>query len=452
MTNILSRDKLLKITLFFAIFILCINKISDFDIFYHIKTGEYIIKNGFLNQDIFSYTAKNQEWITHEWLSQVIFYLIYKLFGFLGIIFFKSFLILLTFYIIYKQSLKYSHFTSLSVVLIFLSAYISSMFFTERPHLFSFLFVAILFFILENKKLFFLPAIFLLWCNLHSGFILGLMILCIYAFFERKLFLYLAISIFACIINPSGIKILTYPFSIVFNPYHIELITEWQSPNFHLWQMMLVELFIFAGIISFIIKKDNVIWKDVILFLFLVHLSLYSVRNIPFFATISSLVILKNLSFTTKPQNNIVCADRPFINFIFLIFLLLVVSFTVYQRLHNKNYLKENEFPQGAVNFITKNKLSENIFNEYDWGGYLIFHNIPVFVDGRQDLYAPSVIEEYLKVMNFEDEWEKILNKYKVRFLLLKRTSPLARILEKIGFKRIYSDNISIIFERKEEF
>lgn len=451
----LSRDNLLKLTLFSAIFILTIQKISDFDIFWHLPAGEYIYKFGFLKQDIFSYTAQNREWITHEWLSQVIFYLVYKLSGFVGIIFLKSFLILLTFYIVHRHSLKYANFNVLTVLIIFFSAYISSMFFTERPHLFSFLFIVILLYVLHIEKLFLLPLLFLLWCNLHSGFILGFVILFIHIIFDKnkkQLFFWLILSVLSSIINPSGLNILIYPFYTIFNPHHIELILEWQSPNFHLWQMMLVELFIFTGIISFIVNKNNIIWKNIFLFLFLTHLALYNVRNIPFLAIIVAPIILKNLSLAEKLYIGQSCKPpSKFVNLIFFIFVLFAVISTVFYRLGDKDHINTREFPGYAVKFIKENKLKGNIFNEYDWGGYLIFTLYPehrVFIDGRQDLYSPEITEEYLKIMNFENNYNEILDKYKIKFLLLRKNSPLVKFLELTGKKKIYTDDISVIFER----
>ena len=98
----LTGLKLLKIIawllVLLAIFIVNVNNISDADFWWHLKTGEYIWQNHEVPKaDFFSHTAEGRDWTTHEWLSQVVIYLPYKLAGFNGLVYATAFLATLTY-------------------------------------------------------------------------------------------------------------------------------------------------------------------------------------------------------------------------------------------------------------------------------------------------------------------------------------------------------------------
>src|SRR4030042_1308880 len=88
------------------IFLLTIFPIDNTDIWWHLKTGEVILKTFTMpDKDIFSYTAGNGTWTHHEWLFEVVLYPVFALTGYNGLIFFKSLIILLMFFFIIKSSL-----------------------------------------------------------------------------------------------------------------------------------------------------------------------------------------------------------------------------------------------------------------------------------------------------------------------------------------------------------
>ena len=98
-----NLGKFLLILFLVAIFLCSFNQISSSDPFLHIKTGEVILSGGAVpHADIYLSSAIGNLWVTHEWLSEVIIYLIYLLAGFWGLIIFCSLLATLTYYILLK--------------------------------------------------------------------------------------------------------------------------------------------------------------------------------------------------------------------------------------------------------------------------------------------------------------------------------------------------------------
>src|SRR3989338_11480858 len=140
---------LVLILLFAVLVISQINTIVDADLWCHLKTGEYIVKNFDIPRtDIFSYTIGNQPWIDHEWLSQVLFYLIFAKFGWIGLNTLKAIVISLCFFIPllfiiskYKKIIYAIFFILLSVLAFNYRSFL-------RPEIFSYLLLCAVFFAL----------------------------------------------------------------------------------------------------------------------------------------------------------------------------------------------------------------------------------------------------------------------------------------------------------------
>ncbi len=246
--NLNKSQKISKIILlalvFFFIFAMFNVKVWDPDFWWHLKTGEYIYQTGSLPEtDPFSYSSLPKDPIHPEskrikfilssyWLSQLIFFLIYKAFSFQGIIYLRAAILTLLVFVLYKAVRREGMGFYLSIVFIIPVVIIFVNFTGERPQLFSFLFTFLLIYLLEgfrkteigdssrfieiknattlakdgsgkikpslnesqrvsmnlNKSQFFIslfyllpiPFLMLLWANLHGGFILGVIILSIY--------------------------------------------------------------------------------------------------------------------------------------------------------------------------------------------------------------------------------------------------------------------------------
>ena len=173
---------LVIILLFTFLFISQINTIVDVDLWWNLKTGEHIVKNLEIpHLDIFSYTLAKRPWIDHEWLSQVVFYLIFSMFGWVGLNVLKAFIISLCFLILiflstsrHKNLIYAVFFTLLSILAFGYRSFV-------RPEIFSYLFLCIFLYILEKKKrLYLLPFLQIIWVNLHGYFILGPVLVFLY--------------------------------------------------------------------------------------------------------------------------------------------------------------------------------------------------------------------------------------------------------------------------------
>ena len=104
-------------------------------------------------------------------------------------------------------------------------------------------------------------------------------------------------------------------------------------------------------------------------------------------------------------------------------------------------------FPAGAVSWLQSNEQPVILFNEYNWGGYLIY-NLPdekVFVDGRTDLYGDDILAEYVSIMKAGEGWNVLLGDYGVDTLLLERDSTLEYVAQLEGWKVVFRDATSVV-------
>jgi hypothetical protein len=107
-------------------------------------------------------------------------------------------------------------------------------------------------------------------------------------------------------------------------------------------------------------------------------------------------------------------------------------------------------FPVDAAAWVRANQPAGRLFNEYAWGGYLIWSlpEYPVFVDGRTDLFGDEIIGEWLQVMSAKDGWQDILDRWQVRLVMVAPGQALDKVLPQAGWKLLYQDKVAVVYGR----
>ena len=114
------------------------------------------------------------------------------------------------------------------------------------------------------------------------------------------------------------------------------------------------------------------------------------------------------------------------------------------------NIYLADKMPVQAVNWLQKNPQEGKMFNDFVWGGYILYRMWPnetVFIDGQTDFYGETLMREYLDVITLSDGWEGILDRHKVSWMIIPSNGSLARYLSPIendAWKIIYKDNTEI--------
>jgi len=135
----------------------------------------------------------------------------------------------------------------------------------------------------------------------------------------------------------------------------------------------------------------------------------------------------------------------------------LLMSFAMYKDKVNDEYISTSEYPVEAADYILENLDVERmkLFNEYNYGAYLLFRDIPVFIDSRCDLYTPefnegvNIFNDCLYVYSLGTDYEQKFEEYGVTHIIMVKNSKFGSLLdEDDNYNCIYTDNRFKIYER----
>jgi hypothetical protein len=105
--------------------------------------------------------------------------------------------------------------------------------------------------------------------------------------------------------------------------------------------------------------------------------------------------------------------------------------------------------PAAAMDFVRRSNITGNVFNDYNFGGYLIFLNIPTFVDGRALPFGDEFLRRYFEAqLDFASAF-RMFDAYNVSWIILQPDRPLTKaIADSASWKKVYSDSEAVVFVR----
>ena len=448
--------------LLFGLLAMTARTATDPDLWWHLRTGQWIMETGHIpHTDPFSFTRAGQPWVAHEWLSEVVFYELWKHTGAAGLIVFAALITAAGFMLLYRRCPGQPHWAAAATVL---GALASAPAWGVRPQMFTFALASLLLWLLDTGqqrpwRLLWIPPLFLLWLNLHAGFALGPALLLAYGLGwlwevaagrtpwkeARPTLLRLLSLLVACLalvpFNPSGAQLYRYPLAVLHSAGMRSVIVEWLSPDFHqprFWPLLLICLLLTIACASSRLRpKARVLVPLLGTFL----AALDAVRHIPIFVLLAMPVISAALPAASSAwrfgRDRPMPAGHHYRAAFHAAVLILMAVFTAarWQSLVRHQAATEAElFPQQAVEFLRSEGSSSNrrLFAYYDWGGYVIWKLYPrerVFVDGRADLYGDDLIDQFKTAVELRRGWQEVLDERGVEAVLIPTSCPLAQAL-----------------------
>ena len=467
----------------FFIFILSLRLLSDPDLGFHLNTGRWIINNmSFPAKDTFTFTANQNDYIDLHWLFQIVSYILFSIFSYNGLSVFVALLSVLLLFFLLKRNSLLNIPLYISSILFFAGFIMIEPRIVLRPEMFTFIFITSLLFILDNyyykksKKLFLLPVVMLLWCNMHSLFILGFAIIGIYFisiyFKEKKLDKYFSIwmisAFLVCLINPYFIKGYTFP---------LELFSRFDSENIyhqHIREFMSFAhldhfaandiLFIIFSIVAFLsalitIRKRKI--HEILLLIIFLYLALISIRNIPLFVLVAIPVVGSSLN---EIRDKITIKNIHWIKQLTFYLLIIIPLIFVFRIFTNSYYNSNNSYyktgvgidvyqqPEGASKFISNKNFKGNIINSIGFGGWLEWQTQQrVFIDGRLEVMKEGLYNKVVESWN--NGISGMIDEYKPDMIVynyLKYYTWTTQLTELHDWKLIYLDGVAAVFARKD--
>jgi len=429
-----SRLQLLgRIIVLFVLFDIVSLHRLDGDFGWHLVTGDYIRAHGIPTHDIFTYTARQFPWIDHEWGNDVIMSVLYGLGGYV--------LEAAVFAGLWTAALVVAAGRSrLSVLL--LAAVAMFPYAGVRAIAWTMVLLAITLCLLRSKNrrvVWLLPLLFIPWANLHAGFVTGLALIAYYGLFEwrPKLFIVAALSVLATFVNVYGPRLYVEVFRTLLDPTLHSQVAEW-APFVFLWG---ARIFLVAwGAGGVLVEKRTIrSWLRPSIPMLLSAAS--ATRNVPLFVLVAveecgryfdTMVGRLRASLAQYPPTRWFVLGAASALF-------AAVIWAGWSGIWPLNANREATYPVAAVTYLQANGCEGgNIFNDYDYGGYLIWKlpSQPVYIDGRMPSWkAPDgqkYMTKYYNLLDYPGQYQTTFSRYNIRCVLLKHTPRDAPLIDRL--------------------
>ena len=473
--------QVLLVLVFLLVFFIVLSPPQDADMWWHLAAGKKMVEQAkILTTDTFSYTHRDEVWTNAFWISDIVLFLAYRIGGYLGLSLLTASVAVFTMSVIFLHARNDPLPISLFVIL--LGTIAIAPVWTARPQIFSFLLLALLDYGLESSRSSFLKrpwillVFFILWANIHGGFIWGVLLL--FAFIMGKgldnlfwkenslsfrelgqLGLWTLLAALGVMINPNGPSLWELPFYTV--NVSIQSIAEWSSPDFHRLDLHPLLWLLFLLIIGVGTSKKILSWSSLLKVIGFAYMAFVSQRSIGPFVVVAIPIVIHSLASLWSvwlpiasrigKRRQMDSVSPVFAVILHVLLLAVFTGITLFRALDvSADQQVHDGFPAKAVDSVQLHHPRAQMFNSYNWGGYLQWQlpEYPVFIDGRADLYGEQTINDWWSVVNGTEQGLALLDVWQVNFVILEPGWPILKELEERGWRTLYEDKTAVVLER----
>ncbi|MEM8660086.1 MAG: hypothetical protein AAGF35_04300, partial [Pseudomonadota bacterium] len=446
------------------------------DLWWQIAAGRELIQTQTLRLvDDWSFTAMGSDWLNHEWLAGLTYYGWTTLWGLEALVYWKWLVLLVTFGALQIALTRHSQSAIAALITTVIAIATAAPFLDIRPHLYSLLGYTLLLLMALGRRpnIALLILLFVVWVNLHSGVLFGLMVLAVLLCPWREpsmaTFRFAAIVVLLCVlasmINPYGYDVFLYPLGYALDASSpFRTIAEWASPfepggirsplYFYLiWLPILALLYAFRKIRS----ETGIPWEGVALTALTLAMSLTSRRFIPLYAISLAVLFAPLLALGLRRLR----LEKYGWGFGLLAIFLGLYRLQPYP-LHPGpafHYMTAHYiYPVELVNFVEANNISGNVYGAWRWGGYLHYRTdgaLRVFVDGRADtVFDDETYLHYADVQGSQPGWLKMIEETGADYVLWsfargEGVEKLQALVKTGRWQLIYVDAVGWLVARK---
>ncbi|MDC7707326.1 hypothetical protein [Vogesella indigofera] len=450
--------------------------LADPDTYWHLAAGRWMIEHGTVPQhDPFSHTMPDAPWTAHEWLAELLLTVVHQVAGWTGLVVlvavaFAATLAYVTRFLLARMEPAHALlFTAFSAGMM-----ISHL--LARPHILVWPLLAVWVGTLLNcgerdqNPPWRLLVVMVLWANLHGSFTLGIALgaalaldsVLSHPIGQQKAAAwqwsgFILLSVLAAMLTPAGWHGIWYPIQIMNMTVALDVIGEWLSPNFHRPQML--ELWLMLVLAIACTGRMRLPWLRLLLLLGLTHLALKHQRHVAVLGLITPLLIAAPLArqwqATQGNGRNAESIDRVFHALALparagtLTISALMATLLIAMRLQSNSFAPpDNTTPETALQAAQQAGATGPVFNAYNFGGYLIYQGIPVFIDGRADMYGDALMKRYIDAGQLRDTQvlPQILENYHIGWTILDPGTPALALLDHLpGWRRVHTDKVAVV-------
>ncbi|MGC9953930.1 MAG: hypothetical protein ABSD21_06600 [Rhizomicrobium sp.] len=444
----------------FAVVLFAPAVLNDADTYWHIAAGRWMLDNqAVLRIDPFSYTFAGHPWQTHEWLAEIAMALAYVGAGWSGVVLLFGAAAALTAGLLARHLSRWLGGLALAATLV-LSLACAAGSLLARPHLLALplleMWTAGLVIAREEGRApsWKLLPLMVLWANLHSSFLIGLLLILPFALEAveeesqtraaalRHWGIFGGLSLLAAMISPHGIYGLIFPFKLMAMP-SLNLINEWAPTNFQDFQPLAVAV----AVALYVLLSHGARMKPlrIAVLLGMLYLALIHMRHHMLIAIVGPLILAEPLgrALQTPPRNE-KARHGLAIGLAFAVLLAALAALRLWLPLVRGD---SGTTPATALAHVPASLVHTPVLNDYSFGGYLIFNDVRPFIDGRVELYGEKFLGRYVQIVRPDKQaLGAALDKYHVRWTIFAADNPVVGAMDAtVGWHRLYADRWAVV-------
>lgn len=464
-----------------ALFVLVVgdSMLLDPDTYWHVATGNWILEHGTVpKSDPFSHSMQGAPWTAHEWLTEVIFATVHSAAGWTGLVVLTTLLFTATLAGLTRFLLRHLEPVH-ALMLVALTAAMLRSHLLARPHMVAVPLLALWLAGLVSARdrdapppLLLLPLM-VLWANLHGSFTLGLALAAALGLeavlaggrggWRRAAWQwgrFVVLAVFAAMLTPSHVHGLTYTFQVMNLGSVLLFVGEWQPPNFQDFSGF--EVWLLALVATALAGRLRLPLVRLLVIVGLVHMSLQHGRYMAVTGVVAPFFLAAPFAAhwysAPKLGRDAGSLDRLFaalsgpasrtavgiVGALTAIVLGATISAATYKP-------PARTTPAAALTALKTADVRGPIFNAYGFGGYLIYSHVPVFIDGRSDMYGERLVERYVAANNVTnlESLTGLLDDFHIAATMLEPGTPAVTVLDLLpGWTRLHTDETAVVHVR----
>ncbi len=499
-----------------GLFVMAVRPAIDPDLGWHLRTGQWIVQHGAVPfTDPFSFTRLGAPWVAHEWLAELA---MFKLHGFgsaayplAGLTLVFALVISVAFCLCARTILVRfpgQHYVAGAFAV--LAAVVAIPSYGVRPQMLTLLLASLTLLWLERTctlprerwpSLLWVPLGMALWANLHGGFAVGLALIGLHLAgvlldalwrerswnevgpLARRLAWALVLGTAAVAVNPNGLRLYLYPLQTLGSASN-SLISEWASPDFHrlVYWPFAAMLLLTLGLLA--TGPRRAAPSELLRLTVFTAAALQSARHVPLFALVAAPILagqaiaLLQANLLRWPAVRSLLGAAPDAAgwtpggegattssnlrgmLLPLALLLAAISLGSVQTLgvlQLQPQVEARVYPAGAAAWLRNHEAGEHLFNDYGWGGYLLWQlpaRYRVYIDGRADLYGDAFLQDYADLTATARDASTRLQAAGVQTVIIHPQGALSEALRRddATWQPVYLDGQAAIFVARGTF
>jgi hypothetical protein len=458
---------------------------SDGDLARHLRHGRYMLEHGgLIRADPFSFTRPGAPFVGFEYGSQLLYALAERVGGLPAVAVLAGLLIGLTYALLTRFLLKRGVDPLLACLTVALAIALGAGHWTARPHLFSFVAVVILLDMLEGRRrrpVLACAALFVIWANLHGGFVYGWVLIGLYLVgslgellwsddkepWRERVRYYrtmLVTAMTVTVLNPYGLELHRHLIGFFGKPFLMDNTAEFVSPDFHepgAKVFLGILLFIFG---SLTLRRRRPTLPRLMVMGIGAAFALISVRNIPLFGLTALPIFALHMDEVwrrlpdpggVRGRFETTATRTSSLPWALPIAVLLCWVAAAGGRIGSLQLIWDRfdgtVFPVAAVAKARAEHLGGRLFSDFVWGGYVEYAwpEQKIFIDGGTDFFGEDVFREYASIKGLTPGWRDLLARRDISLMLLRRESTLAHEIARDGRWGLwYCDSLAVLLRR----